>query len=107
MVRAATGKVKKAIVMDCDNTLWKGVLGEDGFDGIEMSINTKDGLIFSEVQAQLLTLHQKGVIIGICSKNNQKDVNVVLLNHPDMQLRDRHITIKKLTGLTKLLILKK
>ena len=47
---AACGKSKKALIFDCDNTLWKGVLGEDGFENIEMSSRTPDGAIFSEIQ---------------------------------------------------------
>ena len=45
---SANGKMKKALIFDCDNTLWKGILGEDGFDNIEMSTHTKDGNIFAE-----------------------------------------------------------
>ena len=47
---SATGKSKKALILDCDNTLWGGVLGEDGFDSIEMSQETKNGSIFREIQ---------------------------------------------------------
>jgi len=83
---AATGKTKKALIFDCDNTLWKGVLGEDGFDDIK---------IFQEIQYFALQLAKKGVIIGLCSKNNPEEVNHVLENHPDMVLRNNNIVIKK------------
>jgi FkbH-like protein len=83
---AATGKTKKALIFDCDNTLWKGTLGEDGFDGIK---------IFQEIQYFALQLAKKGVIVGLCSKNNPEDVNHVLENHPDMVLRNNDIVIKK------------
>jgi FkbH-like protein len=83
---AATGKTKKALIFDCDNTLWKGTLGEDGFDGIK---------IFQEIQYLALQLSKKGVIIGLCSKNNPEDINHVLENHPDMVLRNNDIVIKK------------
>ena len=96
LILSATGKTKKAIIFDCDNTLWKGVLGEDGFDGIEMSQKTMDGNIFSEVQSIALSLNKKGIIIGLCSKNNQHDVDEVLKKHADMQLREEHINIKKI-----------
>ncbi len=81
-----TGKTKKALIFDCDNTLWKGTLGEDGFDGIK---------IFQEIQYLALQLSNKGVIIGLCSKNNPEDVNHILENHPDMVLRNNDIVIKK------------
>ncbi len=94
-ILSANGKSKKAIIFDCDNTLWKGVLGEDGFDGIEMSSSTKDGAIFSEIQSIALNLKKQGILIGLCSKNNPADVDEVIKSHPDMQLRDEHIAIKK------------
>ena len=86
---------KKALIFDCDNTLWKGILGEDGFDKIEMSSATKSGAVFAEVQAIALDLSKKGVLIGICSKNNSSDVDEVIKSHMDMQLREKHIIIKK------------
>ena len=89
------GKSKKVLIFDCDNTLWKGVLGEDGFNNIEMSSETKNGIIFQEVQSIALSLSKKGVIIGLCSKNNPDDVDEVLSSHRDMILKDTHITIKK------------
>jgi len=95
LIMSANGKVKKAIIFDCDNTLWKGILGEDGKDGIDMALTTKDGAIFAEVQSIALALNKQGVIIGLCSKNNLQDVEDVLENHPDMLLRNEHISIKQ------------
>lgn len=94
-IMSATGKSKKAVIFDCDNTLWKGILGEDGFNEIEMSPSTKDGAIFSEVQSIALALSKQGILIGLCSKNNLSDVNEVINSHPDMLLRDKYITINK------------
>ena len=93
---SANGKAKKALIFDCDNTLWKGILGEDGFDNIKMSAVTNDGAIYSEIQSMAMDLNSQGVLIGLCSKNNPGDVNEVIKSHPDMQLRDEHITIKKI-----------
>jgi len=92
---SANGKSKKALIFDCDNTLWKGILGEDGFDNIEMSTHTKDGNIFAEIQSMALAINKQGILIGLCSKNNPGDVDEVIKSHPDMQLRDEHITINK------------
>jgi FkbH-like protein len=92
---SANGKAKKALIFDCDNTLWKGVLGEDGIDGIDISATSKYGIIFREIQSIALSLSKQGVIIGLCSKNNLNEVNEVLNNHPDMILKDRHIAIKE------------
>ena len=94
-IMSVNGKAKKALIFDCDNTLWKGILGEDGFDKIEMSSNTKNGAVFSEIQSMALSFNKQGILIGLCSKNNPKDVDEVIKSHPDMQLRDEHITINK------------
>ena len=94
-IMSANGKSKKAIIFDCDDTLWKGVLGEEGFDGIEMSSPTRDGAIYSEIQSIALALNKQGILIGLCSKNNSADVDEVIKSHTDMQLHDEHITIKK------------
>jgi len=82
---AKTGNIKKALIFDCDNTLWRGTLGEDGFNGIKM---------FQEIQYLALNLAKRGVIIGLCSKNNPEDVENVLKNHPDMILKNDDIIIK-------------
>ena len=95
IIRSANGKSKKALILDCDNTLWKGILGEDGFDKIEMSRATKTGAIFSEIQSILLSFNKQGILLGLCSKNNKEDVEEVLEIHDDMQIREKHITIKK------------
>lgn len=90
------GKAKKALIFDCDNTLWGGVLGEDGFEDIKMSSAAPGGVYFEEVQELAVALSKKGIIIGLCSKNNKDDVEEVLLKHPDMKLRNEHIIIKKI-----------
>jgi FkbH-like protein len=91
-----TGKLKKAIIFDCDNTLWKGIVGEDGFNGIEMSRTSHDGYPFNMVQQIAVFLSKRGVIVGICSRNNELDVSEVLMNHPDIVLKEEHIIIKKI-----------
>ncbi|QFG53745.1 HAD-IIIC family phosphatase [Chryseobacterium sp.] len=92
---AANGKAKKALIFDCDNTLWKGILGEDGFDKIQMSAYSSPGVIFHEIQSLAVALSRKGVLIGLCSKNNPGDVDQVVKEHPDMLIREEIITIKK------------
>lgn len=95
VIRAGAGRARKALIFDCDHTLWKGVLGEDGFEGIEMSSETKAGAIFEEVQLIAAGLSEKGVIIGICSKNNPEDVDAVFAEHKNASLKERHLSIRK------------
>lgn len=95
------GKSKKALILDCDNTLWKGILGEDGSENIKMSSKSFEGIVFEEVQNIALTLAKQGVIIGLCSKNNFADIQKVLETHPDITLKDEFIIIKKINWLDK------
>lgn len=96
IIFASNGRSKKALIFDCDNTLWKGIVGEDGFDGIQCSEKTKDGAVFQEVQYIALELNKKGVILGLCSKNNPDDVMDILKNHPDMVLKEQNFSVMKL-----------
>jgi FkbH-like protein len=96
-----TGKLKKAIIFDCDNTLWKGVIGEDGMEGIDMLPTSKSGKFYHLVQQIAVFLSKRGVIIGLCSKNNEQDVLDVLRNHKDMILKEEHIVIKKVNWVDK------
>jgi len=64
IVRALLAKSKKCLVLDCDNTLWKGIVGEDGADGIKMSSSSYPGNIFHAFQASVIQLYQRGVIIN-------------------------------------------
>ena len=84
----------------------EGILGEDGFENIEMSSKTKDRAIYAEVQTLALALNKQGILIGLCSRNNPKDVVEVIKTHPDMQLRDKYITINKSNWLDKVSNLK-
>lgn len=91
----STGRLKKAIIFDCDNTLWKGILGEDGMGSIDMSAESNFGQIFNRIQQIAVWLSKQGVIVGLCSKNNSDDVDKVLFEHPDMILKKEHIVISK------------
>jgi len=90
------GKLKKAIIFDCDNTLWSGILGEDGIDKIDMSISSKTGKYYNMIQRIIVYLSQKGVIIGLCSKNNENDVLEVFKLHKDTYLKEENIVIHKI-----------
>ena len=75
----------KVIALDCDNTLWKGIVGEDGPTGIEL---TPECL---ELQAFVVRQVEAGMLICLCSKNNEADVWEVFDAHPEMPLRREHI----------------
>ncbi len=89
-MRARLGKSRKCLVLDCDNTLWGGIVGEDGLEGIKLG-TTYPGSAFYELQQEIVNLHRRGVIIALCSKNNEADVWEVFRNHPDMLLKEDQI----------------
>jgi FkbH-like protein len=88
----ALGKIapRKCVVLDCDNTLWGGVVGEDGIGGIKIG-DDYPGSCFRDFQQYLLTLRAQGVMLALCSKNNAADVWEVFDNHDRMVLRREHI----------------
>ncbi|MGQ4870931.1 MAG: HAD-IIIC family phosphatase [Candidatus Thorarchaeota archaeon] len=88
-IRALKGLTKKCIVLDLDNTLWGGIIGEDGMEGIKLG-NTSPGLEYVEFQRVLLSLYNRGVILAINSKNNPDDALKVLREHPYQVLREEH-----------------
>ncbi len=93
---AATGRVKKLLVLDCDNTLWGGIIGEDGYNGIELSDTTMRGMAFREVQTILKGFLRDGLLLALCSKNNLTDIDQVLNDHPEMILRNVDLVAKKI-----------
>ena len=85
------GNIKKVLVLDCDNTLWKGVLGEDGINGIDMSSDSPTGAVFNEVQLIFKSLKKKGILICLCTKNNNEDIEAVIDSHPDLIINSKDL----------------
>jgi FkbH-like protein len=81
-----SGKTAKALVVDLDNTLWGGVIGEDGMSGIKLGTEYP-GAAYQLLQRALLDLSRKGILLAVCSKNNPDDAMEVLEKHPGMLLR--------------------
>lgn len=82
---AAFSSRKKIIVLDLDNTLWGGAVGEDGVEGIELS-NHKEGQRYYDFQRQILEMKNRGIVLAINSKNNSEDAENAIENHPAMLL---------------------
>jgi len=94
-IYAVTGTTKKCIVLDLDNTLWGGIVGEDGFDNIKLGDNPV-GRSFVEFQKRLLALNQRGIILAVNSKNNFNDAIEVIQKHPNMILREDNFACVKI-----------
>ncbi len=98
----AAGKIsaKKCIVLDADNTMWGGIIGEDGIGGIEIG-NDFPGLAFRDFQKHVLHLQKQGIMLAISSKNNEEDVLDVLDNHDAMVLRREHFSAMEINWVSK------
>ncbi len=90
-----SGRIAKALVVDLDNTLWGGVIGEDGMDGIQLSAE-HPGAYFQAVQRVLLDLYHRGILLAIASKNNPADAMEALERHPGMLLRPKHFAAMRI-----------
>jgi FkbH-like protein len=83
--RALGGPRVKCLVLDCDNTLWGGVVGESGISGIVLG-DTGPGRVYRDLQQRLLDLKRRGILLALTSKNEEADVLAVLRDHPDCLL---------------------
>jgi FkbH-like protein len=90
----------KVIVLDADNTLWGGIIGEDGITGIALGPDYP-GNAFLDFQRRLLAYRQRGLILALCSKNNAADVDQVLKEHPHQILRTEHFAARRVNWLPK------
>lgn len=104
-IRAMKGRNSKCLVVDCDNTLWGGIVGEDGINRISIGV-TYPGSAYREFQQAILGLHNRGVMLAICSKNNERDVIEVLEKHPGMILRREHFVSMRINWSDKVTNLK-
>jgi FkbH-like protein len=85
--RRASGKVKKALILDLDNTLWGGVIGDDGLDGIKLGPGDPVSEAYAEFASYVQQLGRRGVILGVCSKNDYATASRVFTDHPHMPLK--------------------
>jgi FkbH-like protein len=83
------GKTCKALVTDLDNTLWGGVVGEEGIEGIQLGIEYP-GAAYQALQRAMLDLYKRGILLAVCSKNNYADAMEALEKHPGMLLKQEH-----------------
>ena len=86
---------KKVLLLDCDNTLWGGVIGEDGIEKIQLGQDGL-GLAYTEFQKAIKKIQESGIIIALVSKNNSSDVMNVLENHKSMILKKKDIAAFKI-----------
>lgn len=87
IVCAIKGQLKKCLILDLDNTVWGGVIGDDGLEGIQLGHGLGIGKAFTEFQMWVKKLKQRGIIICVASKNNEEIAKEPFEKHPDMILK--------------------
>ncbi len=92
IINAMNGQFNKCLILDLDNTLWGGIIGDIGIENIEIG-NLGIGKVFSDIQRWALELKQRGIILAICSKNEEKIAKEPFVRHPEMILKLEDISI--------------
>lgn len=87
IVCSVKGQFKKCLILDLDNTVWGGVIGDDGLEGIQLGHGLGIGKAFTEFQMWVKKLKQRGIIICVASKNNEETAKEPFEKHPDMVLK--------------------
>jgi FkbH-like protein len=93
LIAALRGKSRRCLVLDLDNTLWGGVIGDDGLEGIVLGHGDPQGEAFLEIQRMALALRERGVVLAVSSKNNDETARLPFRNHPEMLLRENHVAV--------------
>lgn len=90
---ALCGKARRCLILDLDNTLWGGIIGDDGIENILIGQGDAVGEAHLEVQRLALALHDRGVVLAVSSKNEDSIARTAFQSHPDMLLRESHIAV--------------
>ncbi|MDR1288729.1 MAG: HAD-IIIC family phosphatase [Treponema sp.] len=93
VICAAQGQIKKCLILDLDNTLWGGVIGDDGIENIQLGHDLGIGKVFTEFQGWIRKLKNRGIILAVCSKNNENTAKEPFEKHPEMVLKLEDISV--------------
>ena len=93
LIAALRGKSRKCLILDLDNTVWGGVIGDDGLEGIVIGQGDATGEAHLAVQRTALMLRERGVVLGVSSKNTDEVARRPFREHPEMLLREEHIAV--------------
>lgn len=92
LISGLKGQAKKCLILDLDNTLWGGVIGDDSISGIKLG-NGATGEAYVDFQRYIYSLKQRGIILAVCSKNEEDIAKEPFIKHPDMKLRLEDIAV--------------
>ena len=101
LIGAIRGTSRKCLVLDLDNTLWGGVVGDDGLEGLHIGPGSAEGEAFLEIQRLALDLKRRGIILAVCSKNEEQTARSVFRQHPEMLLKEADIAVFQANWLDK------
>ncbi len=90
---ALRGKSRRCLILDLDNTVWGGVIGDDGLESIKIAQGDSTGEAHLAVQRMALSLRERGVVLAVSSKNNDDVARLPFREHPEMLLREDHIAV--------------
>jgi FkbH-like protein len=93
ILAAKLGKSRRCLILDLDNTLWGGVIGDDGIEGILIGHGDPTAEAYLQVQRTALDLRERGVVLAVSSKNEDATARQPFKEHPDMLLREEHIAM--------------
>jgi FkbH-like protein len=93
LLAALRGKSRRALVLDLDNTLWGGVIGDDGIEGIQCAQGDPIGEAYLSLQRLALDLRTRGIVLAVSSKNNDETARLPFRKHPEMLIREEHIAV--------------
>ena len=93
LLAALRGKTRRCLVLDLDNTMWGGIIGDDGVDGIRLAQGDAVGEAFLSIQQMALSLRARGIVLAVSSKNEDATARLPFRNHPEMLVREEHIAV--------------
>jgi FkbH-like protein len=93
LLAALCGKTRRCLVLDLDDTLWGGVIGDDGLKGIQITQGDAVGEAFLDFQRYILELRSRGVVLAVSSRNEDQTARLPFRHHPEMLLREEHFAL--------------
>jgi FkbH-like protein len=93
VIASLRGKSRKCLVLDLDNTVWGGVVGDDGIEGIQIAQGDATGEAYRSVQQFALQLRERGIVLAVSSKNHDEVARLPFQKHPEMLLREEHVAV--------------
>jgi FkbH-like protein len=93
LIASASGRSRRCLVLDLDNTMWGGVIGDDGIAGIQLAQGDAAGEAYLEFQRYVLALRERGVVLAVSSKNDDAVARAPFRDHPEMLVKESHVAV--------------